>query len=197
MKKILKPNIIIIGSSRSGKTTLANKISKKYKYNIISIDSIVSGFQKGMPQLNISHDDRSGESANKVTPFIIEYIKSLTSYVQRIKNINYVIEGCYISLDAIKEFINDEFIVIVLTQGLLSSKDFYDEMKEHDNSWDWTYNLSDKELHDYSNNLVENNKYIIDYCKSNNIKYLDISIDRNKKLKNEIKIKEKIVNIDK
>lgn len=203
MKKILKPNILILGSSRSGKTTLGNKICKKYKYNLISLDNLVSAFQKGLPELNISHDDRSGISVKKITPFVIQYIKSLTSYVQQIKNINYVIEGCYFDLDELKSIFDSKLIIIVITRNLLSNKDLFDELKEHDEEWDWTSKLSDSELLNYCDNLVSNNQYIKEFCESNDIKYIDVSLDRNRKLKkilydvgSEIKEKSKIVELN-
>ena len=58
-------------------------------------------------------------------------------------------------------------------------------------------------LLNYCDNLVANNQYIKEFCESNNIKYVDVSLDRNRKLKkilydvgSEIKEKSKIVELN-
>jgi len=46
-------NIIIIGRSRVGKSTLANMIADKYNYQIIRTDIIRNTFKEVFPELNI------------------------------------------------------------------------------------------------------------------------------------------------
>lgn len=47
-------NIIIFGTSRSGKTQLAKLLSTKLNYSIVMVDSLVSAFQNSMPELEIN-----------------------------------------------------------------------------------------------------------------------------------------------
>ena len=54
-------NIIILGVARSGKTTLARMIKKRYSnYNIIDGDCIRNAFEKSIPEVNINHVNGSG-----------------------------------------------------------------------------------------------------------------------------------------
>jgi len=46
-------NIIIVGANRTGKTTLAERLSDKSNYFVISLDKIVATFGRAYPQLDI------------------------------------------------------------------------------------------------------------------------------------------------
>lgn len=178
--KTLK-NIIIFGTSRSGKTTLANLISKKTGYNLICIDNIVSGFQKGFPDLNINHSNRDGTSTNQLSRFLEPYIKSLNGINQKLRNIYYIIEGSYFNFETLTKY-KDDFVVIILTTNYKNVESCYENIKKHDKNYDWTKKLTDTELFEYSKNLMSNNKYIVEECEKHGIKYYDMSVNRKKKL---------------
>lgn len=61
-------NIIILGASRSGKTSFAKRIAKEKGYSIISIDDIVSGLEV-YPELEIHHDGDALDTAKRLSPF--------------------------------------------------------------------------------------------------------------------------------
>ena len=48
-------NIVIFGCPRAGKTTISKRLNEELKYNIISIDSIVTAFQGVYPEIQIGH----------------------------------------------------------------------------------------------------------------------------------------------
>jgi hypothetical protein len=182
-------NIIIFGSSRSGKTELAKRLSKKLNYNIVMVDSLVSAFQNSMPELEINHSNRDGKSINNLEPFLLAYLKSINKMDKKARNINYVIEGSYFNFDKIIE-LQEKFIVVILLSELDSPKDYYDMLKEFDKPHDWTYNLSDEELYKYCENLYSHNKYLLSKCNENNIAYYNTAINREdvfEKILNDIK----------
>ena len=170
-------NIIIFGSSRSGKTELAKRLSKKLNYNIVMVDSLVSAFQNSMPEMEINHSNRDGKAINNLEPFLLAYLKSINKMDKKARNINYVIEGSYFNFDTIVK-LKEKFIVIVLVNDLANEHEYYDMLKKYDKPHDWTYNLSDEELLDYCKNLYNHNKHIISICKKNGIKYYDTAINR-------------------
>lgn len=47
-------NILICGVAKSGKSYLANKLCKKYKYNHIPIDYFTSSFKHNFPEIGIT-----------------------------------------------------------------------------------------------------------------------------------------------
>lgn len=66
-------NIIIGGTARSGKSTLANLIVNKLKYSKCESDTIVNAFHKVFPELGITHG--GGEKAEKIyKPFLFEVL---------------------------------------------------------------------------------------------------------------------------
>ena len=65
----MKKNILIIGPSRVGKTSLAKLLNKNQGYSIISIDDIVSGLE-AYPELHIHHDGDALDTAKRLAPFL-------------------------------------------------------------------------------------------------------------------------------
>ncbi len=169
-KNRIKKNILIYGSSRSGKPTLANIIKDNMRYSVISTDNIVSGFERGLPMLNISHSNRDGESVKNLTKFMNEYIKSLNRINQKTRMFYYVIEGSYLSEETLMKY-KDDFVVIVLINNYKSPQEFYKNIKKYDTISDWTSNLSDEELKEYCKNLYESEQNVKRICKRSNIKY--------------------------
>ena len=50
----LLKNIIIVGPSRAGKTTLAKRINEELNYFVISLDKLVAVFGRAYPELDLS-----------------------------------------------------------------------------------------------------------------------------------------------
>jgi adenylate kinase family enzyme len=188
----VKSNIVIFGSSRSGKTTLAKKIVKEFHFCYISIDRIVTGFQYGMPELNINHEDRSGKTVKLLSPFLLNFIKSLDSNSLRKDNIFYVIEGAYLDINEYINFFRKRNIKLIITlQTELKKQDFFNNIRKYDKDNEWTTKMSDDELLEYCDNLVLFNRNIKKYCDENDIKYYDTSFNRNEIIEeiiNEIRV---------
>lgn len=178
-KHRLNKNVLVYGSSRSGKTTLSNVIKTTIRYSVISVDNIVSGFEKGMPELKINHSNRDGKSVKNLNNFINAYIKSLNGINQKTRMYYYVIEGSYLSEETILKY-KDDFAIIILINDYNSPKEFFDNIKKYDSKADWTINLTDSELMDYCNILYESEKNIKRFCKENNIKYYVTGNNREK-----------------
>ena len=178
----IRKNIIIYGCSRSGKSTLARKISHKFNYNMISLDSIITAFQFGMPELNINHNRRNSQLLDEVSGFITSYIRSLNHITKRTIDINYVIEGCYLDMDRfLAQFNKDKFIIIILGYDG-TPQQLYNDIRTNDTENDWTNSLSNSELLDYCELVINNSKQIKKYCKKNNLDYYDMSGDRTEKI---------------
>ncbi len=183
----MKNNIIIFGSSRSGKTTFGRMITEELNYNLVCLDSLVSAFSKSLPQLNINHEDRSGESVKNFRPFLKAYIKSLNGIDKKEKKLFFTFEGSYFCLDDIIQY-KDNFEIIIFVLDLATPYDYFNHLKKYDKKFDWSYNLNDKELLEYSKNLFTYNKNLILQCKEHNLKYYNTAINRTRLFKKLIKL---------
>ena len=177
--KVIKPNILIFGPSRIGKTTLAKNLCKKLEYNLLSMDQIVSSFEHVFPEIGINHTDRTKKSTKLASDFIIDYFNRLSNFINRQKQINYIVEGCYLNVeDAITKIDFKKTIFIVLVFENITLDDLYNSITKYDTKYDWTFNLNDKDKKEYCKNILENNKEIIKVCKKNNIQYFEIGKNR-------------------
>ena len=180
-------NILIIGAARSGKTTLARNISKKYNYNLISLDDIISGFE-GISNCNIKHDGDEIKTSKNFSRFLKGYLKELSEGPNFYNNCKFVIEGTHIDFEELIPYINnelkDKYEVIGLTYNNISEKELYDNIKKYDTEDDWTYYNTDDELKGNVKYFIERNNYFNDKYKEYNIKTYDTSFNRDNILNN-------------
>ncbi|MGZ9584015.1 hypothetical protein [Paenibacillus marinisediminis] len=183
-------NIIITGIPRAGKSTVAFEICKRLNYNLVQLDSIVEAIKRAYSDFEVIKKPDGIMEVSKATPFLIEYLKELNDDPPRKKGINYVIEGSYIDLNEFyKHFAKDDFIVIGICYIHRTAEDIYRIMKKYDTIIDWSYYLDEDELLRYSEALVIRNKLYVESFQKHNIKYYDVSHDRNevlKKIENDI-----------
>lgn len=182
----MNKNILIIGPARSGKTTLAKKLSKEKGYNIICIDNIVSGFE-AFPELNIRHDFNDDETAKNLAPFLINFFVELSEGNTFYDGIKFVIEGTHIDFEKLMPFLQsdkykEKYEIIGLTYNNITEDKMYKDIKKYDTEDDWTYWCSEKELNDNVRYFIKRNKYFDNKFKEYNIKTYDTSFDRNKVL---------------
>ena len=111
-------NIILMGTSRAGKTSLAIELSKKLGYNFISIDSLVYAFGEVYPELGINHSNRDGTSVKNLSKFLWAYIKNLAYF----ENANYVFEGAYFDVEDINKLKNDLKTLKIMIQRKIGQR---------------------------------------------------------------------------
>ncbi|MBQ9012039.1 MAG: hypothetical protein IJ094_00385 [Bacilli bacterium] len=174
----MKKNILVIGAPRSGKISLARKISKTLGYSVISLDDIVSGLS-AYKDLNIAHDSDDYEVSKKFSKFLKIYLKELAEGSNFYSDIKYVIEGTHIDLDYLLPFDNmDKYEIIGLTFNDIDKDTMYSNIKKYDTEDEWTYYLSDEDLKGDINFFIERNKFFYEEFLKHNIKYYDTSISR-------------------
>ena len=79
-------NIVIGGTVRAGKTTLANLIREKMGYSKVESDTIVNAFDKVFPQFGITH--KNAELAReKYEPFLFEILNGFCKDLKYSRNI--------------------------------------------------------------------------------------------------------------
>lgn len=173
-------NILILGTARSGKSTLAKMISKELGIGIISIDSLITAFQETHPEMGFKHFGSSCK--NLITPFVVSYAKALM-YNQ--PNIPFIIEGYHIELeDAKKLFDKNLFEIIVLGYPLLTPREALENVRRFEGKFDYTRALTDDELQNIVSRHVEYSKKFEKECRDLGLTFYDTSYNRDTTLKN-------------
>ena len=106
-------NIIIVGPSRAGKTTLAKRLSEKCNYFVISLDKLVATFQAAYPQLDIRLNWNRDKTTENIAPFIGHFLGLFSSgdgikyelnlHAHNVKNNAFVLEGGYFDFEKEKK----------------------------------------------------------------------------------------------
>ena len=86
----MKKYIIIAGAPRSGKSTIASMISKKYNYQHISMDNILAGIENVFPETGINTNIEISSQNQETLGTIKDVVEKIltTDYVQeQLKNV--------------------------------------------------------------------------------------------------------------
>ncbi len=175
-------NIAIFGASRSGKSTLAHMICKKYpNYNLIIGDAIRKAFSEVLPQNNIN--SQIGSSG------MLEDFPKFLSYVfyRSIKKIdgdfNYIIDTCDISPEKANElFYRDDTLIIFLGYPHQTEKEHLIQIKKYEKETDWTYGQTEEYMKGHAKHWTSRSKYFEHTCKELGIWFVDTSFNREKVL---------------
>ncbi len=176
-------NILIVGSPRVGKTTLAKKISKELGLIYISLDNIFSSIEELKCWPYKKYDDAKKISL-ELSDFLISFINGLD------KENNYVIEGAYIDIEKICSKIND-IKIIGLTYNELDKNSLFNRIKKYDKN-EWINKFSNDVILEKCDCFIKRNNYYNKCFKKLKITSYDLSNDYHKvmdKIINELKIR--------
>ena len=152
-------NIIIIGSSRVGKSTLASILCAKYNFNYMSGDSIRNALINIYPELGYT-------------------VENTIENKDFCKFINFIINENNIHLKKNAKEIFKNSLIIGIGCKEISAEELKNKMLEHDINLDWTYGYSEEDLLSISKETINNSINLYNECISNNICYFDTSLDR-------------------
>ena len=190
-------NIIIVGPSRSGKSTLAKRINEELGFFVLSTDKLVAIFENAYPNLDIRLNWDRDKTTENLAPFLGHFLgifsadegKGLLDYSHgTVKENHFVLEGAYYDFEKVEnilklygiENIKDRFHLIGLVQREKSADDFYSDFKKFDTEDDWTYSLSDDELKNVSEEAVSYNEEMYEKLTEYGFDIYDTSKDRDK-----------------
>lgn len=177
-------NLIILGISRAGKTTLQKMILEQYKFNIVSIDAMISAFSKIIPDLGIHHlhNKRKPDTAIILIPFAAEYAIKLQKHTP--KDIPILFEGASCAPEmALELFPSDTFKIIALGYPDINADECLKAIRENDTLDSWTKNFSDSELFIRCERNINESNILSKKCKELGIPFLNTSFNRDCVLK--------------
>lgn len=166
-------NVIIIGPSRVGKSTLASILCEKYNFNYISGDSIRNAFIDIYPELG--YTVKNTVNRKDFCEFINFIINENNIHLKRY--VYYVIDSADISIEIAKEIFKNSLIIGVGCKEI-SAEELKNKILEHDINLDWTYGYSEEDLLSISKETINNSINLCNECILNNIHYFDTSLDR-------------------
>lgn len=173
-------NIIILGASRAGKSTLAKSIAKKYwNYMVIDTDSVRDAFQRALPQNQINQ--YGGEGIKEDFPRFIQQLLYWESYNNQ--EYNYIIDSADISpKKSIELFDFKSNIVLFLGFPKATTEEILKNCRTYDKENSWSKMLNDVELIPYIEKAIEMSKKIQKECNEYGFKFFDTSYDRERVL---------------
>lgn len=172
-------NIIIGGTVRAGKSTLAEKVVKHFKYSLCECDAIVNAFDKVFPELGIIHRDPEG-AREKFKPFLYVMLNGFGKDL-KYKDLVTVFPGSQFTPSIINEYEKkDKCIVIFLGMNDVSAEDLLKKMREMDTPHDWTFKESDERLLRHCSKIVKESKTLEEECKKYDFYYFNTFNDRDK-----------------
>ena len=164
-------NIIIAGASRTGKSSLARKISEAFNCFVISIDKLVTAFQEAYPQLDIRLNWDREKTTDNIAPFLGHFLGIFSSADGRgllpyshgpAGGTRFVLEGGYLNFEKILpilkmygvEELADSFLLIGLVQNNKTADELVSDFKRYDTDADWTYGFGDDDLMEVSKDVL-------------------------------------------
>lgn len=165
-------NIIIGGTVRSGKTTLANLIVQNFKYSKCESDTIVNAFDKVFPELGITH--RNAELARKMyEPFLFEVLNGFCKDLKYANNVT-VFPGSQFLPENLSRYEKlDRYIVVFLGINANKPEDLLKTIREHDTENDWTHKTTDQWMLGVCKNIIEESEKLKADCEKYGFYYFN------------------------
>lgn len=175
-------NLVILGASRAGKSTLAYEINKIYpNYQILTGDAIRRAFQDTFPQMEINNHSGKGmkEDFARFSACLFK-----THLKDNIGVYQYIFDSCDISVENAIRFFQDETnMIIFLGYSRLTPQEAFQNYRKYEKRTDWTVRKTDEQLLAFAEEWVEKSKVFEEDCKKYHIKYVDTSYHRESVLK--------------
>jgi 2-phosphoglycerate kinase len=177
---------LISGTSRSGKTLIAEKMMKQCEIPYLSLDWLIMGFTNGIPEYGIHDKLWPNEIAEKFWPFLKAMLENMLW-----SETSYIIEGEAILPELIHEILKKHPNNIKICFVGYSNMDVKEKVKdvyEYSNGKnDWLTNESNDYVENHISNMVDYSKKIEKACKQYDVKYFDTSKNFSQVLDNVIK----------
>lgn len=170
-------NIIIGGTVRSGKTTLANLLRNKFGYSKVESDTIVNAFDKVFPEFGITHREAE-KTRDKYEPFLFEILNGFCRDLKYAGNIT-VFPGSQFFPSNLAGYDKlDKYIVVFLGINAPSAEAMLRVIRKYDTENDWTYKKDNEWMLRFCNNIIQESQKLEQECKKYGFYYFNTFDDR-------------------
>lgn len=166
-------NLIIVGASRSGKSTVAKKIAENFNMSYIPFDAIVSTIENLYPDTGIKHLDDNSVMSVKVSKLLEEFISHL-----EYEDINYVIDLYQIYPRDLHRVVDEEKqTVVYFGYPHLKPEEKLAFVKTYAREKDWTRNTPDKDMLEILKLFINENRIMYRECLDVGYRFFDTGVD--------------------
>ena len=173
-KWMVKMLYLVSGTSRSGKTLIAEKLMEQKQIPYMSLDWLMMGFTNGMPQLGIHDKLFPDEIAKRLWSFFKAMCESML-YLE----IDYIIEGEAMLPELIQELLDiypDKIKICFVGYTDIDIDQKAQDIKTYSTRrGDWLTKESDDYIYEHIDNMVTHSRKIKDGCEKYNMTYFDTS----------------------
>lgn len=174
-------NIIIGGTVRSGKTTLANLLREKFGYSKVESDTIVNAFDKVYPEFGITH--RNPDLAReKYQPFLFEILNGFCRDLKYGGNITVFPGAQFLPVNLSTYSKMNKYIVVFLGVNANTPEELLTKIREQDTENDWTLKKDDEWMLRFCKNIIEESEKLKADCETYGFYYFNTFNDRPKVL---------------
>ena len=189
-------NVIIGGTVRAGKTTLANLIREKFGYSKVESDTIVNAFDKAFPEFEITHKN-ANRTREKYEPFLFEILNGFYRDLKYTNNVTVFPGSQFLPSNIDKYEKKDNFIVIFLGLDGIMPNELLEEIRKNDTVNDWTYKKTDEWMLEFCKNIINESEMIKLDCGKYGFYYFNTYNNRDKTLNEICDVIDRLQNSDK
>ena len=183
----MKKHIVIAGVPRSGKSTLSQRISHRFGYQHISMDSVIAGLESVFPETGI----RSGADTDLREN--VRYISSrMAPFIRAMMDSGEYDECDYGMVIDIFQLLPEHYVrfidpavcdICYLGTADVTPEERYALLKQYDTPKDYTYYLSEEENRRGCADITAVSGWLREECGKHHLPYYDTSHDRERVLR--------------
>ncbi len=176
----MKKYVILAGAPRSGKSTLAGLLCKKYGYQHISMDSVLAAIENVFKETNIDTNNETIDNTKFISSKLGLFIKQMINsgeYAEQ--DYGVVIDVCQLlPEDFAKNISTDNCDIYYFGTSNITKEERLKLLREFDTKKDYTYYESDDDMLKKCEYIVNLSNYIKLSCSNYGIRYFDTTYDR-------------------
>ena len=175
-------HIIIAGVPRAGKSTVSQRIAKELGYQHISMDSIIAGFEKAFPQVEIDTgaDVDVKENVQSISSKIAPFLRAMMDSGEYDEcDYGMVIDVFQLLPEDYRKYIDTSVceIYYFITSDV-TAEERYKLLKQYDTPKDYTYYKPEEENRRNCAEIVEVSKFYKEQCEKYQLPYFETARNR-------------------
>jgi len=193
-------NIIIAGTGRAGKSTLARMISEELNCFVINNDKLIATFGEAYPQLDIRLAWNREKVTKNIAPFLGHFLGMFSAADGQgllpcthggLKENRFVLEGAHFDFEQIVPILKmygidelkDHFLLIGLVTNNKTIDELVSDLRKYDTEADWTYGFDDDGLREIAEDAISFSRHMTDYLAKYGFTIYDTSTEREQVLR--------------